>query len=194
MKDLAIAAAKEAGNILVDNFGRIERVDTKGVRELVSNVDVAAENKIIEVIKAKYPDHGILCEESEEEVTDSDYKWIIDPLDGTTNFAHGYPCFCVSIGLMIEGAIKVGVVFDPFTGELFSAVKGKGAFRNGNRISVSKTQILDRSLLVTGFPYDIREGGINNVGLFNHLIMKAVQPASGTGTSVIRPKIGCSVS
>lgn len=138
MKDLAIAAAKEAGNILVDNFGRIERVDTKGVRELVSNVDIAAENKIIEVIKAKYPDHGILCEESEEEVTDSDYKWIIDPLDGTHNFIYGIRIFGISIALEYKGEIVLGVVNMPYDDELYLAEKGKGAYLNGKPICVSE--------------------------------------------------------
>jgi myo-inositol-1(or 4)-monophosphatase len=102
MKDLAIAAAKEAGKILMENFGRIERVDAKDARELVSNVDIAAESKIIELIKARYPDHGILCEESEEEVTDSEYKWIIDPLDGTHNYIYGIRIFGISIALEHE--------------------------------------------------------------------------------------------
>ena len=143
MKDLAIAAAKEAGAILMDNFGRIERVDVKDVRELVSNVDVAAENKIIEVIKAEYPDHGILGEESEEEVTDSDYKWIIDPLDGTHNYIYGIHIFGISIALEHKGEIIVGVVNMPYDDELFWAEKGKGADLNGEPISVAQRPMME---------------------------------------------------
>lgn len=138
MKDLAIAAAREAGRILMDNFGKIERVDTKDVRELVSNVDIAAENKIIEVIKAKYPDHGILGEESAEEVTNSPYKWIIDPLDGTHNYIYGISSFGISIALEYKDEIVLGVVNMPYTDELYWAEKGEGAYLNGEPISVSQ--------------------------------------------------------
>lgn len=138
MKDIAIEAAKEAGTILMDNFGRIERVDVKDVRELVSNVDIAAENKIIEVIKSKYPDHGILGEESEEEVTDSDYKWIIDPLDGTHNYIYGIHIFGISIALEYKGEIIAGVINMPYDDELYWVEKGKGAYLNDEAIHVSQ--------------------------------------------------------
>jgi myo-inositol-1(or 4)-monophosphatase len=138
MKDLAIAAAKEAGKILMKNFGKIERVDAKGVRELVSNVDIAAESKIIKLIKDRYPDHGILCEESEEEITDSEYKWIIDPLDGTHNYIYGIRIFGVCIALEYKGEIVLGVVNMPCSSELYWAEKGKGAYLNGEPIRVSR--------------------------------------------------------
>lgn len=137
MKDIAIAAAKEAGSILMDNFGRLERVDVKDVRELVSNADIAAEDRIIDMIKAKYPDHGILCEESDEEISDSEYKWIIDPLDGTHNYIYGIISFGTSIALEYKGEIVLGVVYMPYNNELYWAEKGKSAYLNGDLIHVS---------------------------------------------------------
>jgi myo-inositol-1(or 4)-monophosphatase len=147
MKDLAIAAAKEAGKILMGNFGKIERVDTKDVRDLVSNVDIAAESKIIELIKAQYPDHGILCEESEEKTTDSEYKWIVDPLDGTHNYIYGIRIFGVSIALEYEGEIVLGVINLPYSGEIYLAEKGKGAYLNGKQIQVS-TRAIESALVI----------------------------------------------
>ena len=137
MKALAIAAAREAGSILMDNFGKIESVDSKDVRELVSNVDIASENKIIEVIRSEYPDHGILCEESDERVTKSKYKWIIDPLDGTHNYIYGIKSFGVCIALEYDGEIVLGVVNMPYTNQLYWAEKGDGAYLNGKAIHVS---------------------------------------------------------
>lgn len=147
MRDLAIAAAREAGKILMDNFGKIERVDTKDVRELVSNVDIAAESKIIELIKAQYPDHGILCEESEGEVTDSEYKWIIDPLDGTHNYIYGMSIFGISIALEYKGEIVLGVINMPYSGEMYWAEKGKGAYLNGKPIRVSQ-RTMEEALVI----------------------------------------------
>ena len=138
MKDLAVAAAKEAGKILVENFGKIERVDIKGVRDLVSNVDIASENRIIELIQAQYPDHNILCEESEGEVTDSEYKWIIDPLDGTHNYIYGIETYGISIALERGGELILGVIYMPYSDELYCAEKGKGAYFNGEPIHVSE--------------------------------------------------------
>ena len=147
MKEIAIAAAKEAGKILLDNFGKIESVDTKELRELVSNVDVATENKIIEVIKSEYPDHGILCEESEEQVTESEYKWIIDPLDGTHNYIYGMYAFGTSIALEHNDEIVLGVVNMPYDDELYLAEKGKGAYLNGEPISVSRRSMQEALVL-----------------------------------------------
>lgn len=137
MRDLAIAAAKEAGNLLLENFGKIKRVDTKGVRDLVSNVDITSERRIIELIKAQYPDHGILCEESEGEATDSDYKWIIDPLDGTHNYIYGMSTYGISIALEYRAELILGVINLPYSGEIYWAEKGKGAYFHGERIRVS---------------------------------------------------------
>ncbi len=181
----AVEAAQIAGALLLTKLSKTVTVEFKGTIDLVTEADKESQKCILEILTSAFPNHDFLAEESDDQPDyNKQYLWIIDPLDGTINFAHGYPCFCVSIGLMIDGTIRVGVVFDPFTGELFTAVKGKGAFRNRKRISVSKTQILDRSLLVTEFPYDIREGGINNVGLFNHLIMK-VQAVRRDGSAAL---------
>jgi myo-inositol-1(or 4)-monophosphatase len=147
MKELAIAAAKEAGKILMQNFGEIERVDTKGVRDLVSNVDIASEKKIIEVIKEQYPDHGILCEESEGETTDSDYKWIIDPLDGTHNYIYGIRTYGISIALEHRGELILGVIYIPYSDEIYWAEKGKGAYFNGEPIHVSSRTMEDAMVI-----------------------------------------------
>jgi len=137
MKDTAIKAAKEAGKILFENFQKIKQVDKKGERELVSNVDLAAEKKIIEIILDKYPDHDILCEESGVHDNSSDYKWVIDPLDGTHNYIYGINMFGVSIALEHKGEIILGVINMPSTNELYWAEKGEGAYLNDERIHVS---------------------------------------------------------
>jgi len=169
MKELAIAAAKEAGKILVDNFGEIERVDTKGVRDLVSNVDIAAENRIIEIIKAKYPDHGILCEESEGEVTDSEYKWIIDPLDGTHNYIYGIRIFGISIALERKGEIVMGVINMPFADELYWAEKGEGAYLNGKPIHVSERTMEDALVI---FDSTLHTEKASKTGFLSTLVSK----------------------
>lgn len=141
MLNLAITAVKEAGKILMDNFKSIKNVNKKGERELVSNVDVLTENKIIEIIKSEYPDHNILCEESDWDDTSSDYKWVIDPLDGTHNYIYGVDMFGVSIALEYKGEIVLGVVNMPSHGQIYWAEKGKGAYLNGDSISVSDRTI-----------------------------------------------------
>src|ERR1044071_321194 len=140
------------------------KVTNKGDIDLVTEADLASENLIIERIRSYYPQHGILAEESGEAelvggAKRSEWKWIIDPLDGTTNYAHSYPCFCVSVGLEHKGRIEVGVVYDPMRDECFAAERGEGAALNGKRIRVSPTPNLASALLCTGFPYDVRERG-----------------------------------
>ncbi|MGB9595747.1 MAG: inositol monophosphatase family protein [Candidatus Poribacteria bacterium] len=141
MLELAISAAKEAGKILLENFGKIEQVDRKGERELVSNVDLASEKKIIDMIKSKYPDHDILCEESGLQEKASDYRWVIDPMDGTHNYIYGINIFGVSIALEYKSEIILGVINLPYSNELYWAEKGKGAYFNGEKIYVSKRGI-----------------------------------------------------
>lgn len=141
MLNLAITAAKEAGKILMENFRSIKNVNKKGERELVSNVDILTENKIIEIIKSEYPDHNILCEESNWDDTSSDYKWVIDPLDGTHNYIYGIDMFGVSIALEYKGEIILGVVNIPYHEQIYWAEKDKGAYLNGNSISVSDRAI-----------------------------------------------------
>lgn len=159
MLNFAIETARQAGHILMEKFGRIT-VTKKGDINLVTEADLASEAHIIERIKSYHPKHAILAEESGEAVViggDTKWKWIIDPLDGTTNYAHGYPCFCVTIALEHEGEIVVGVTFDPTRNELFAAERGHGASLDGKPIRVSSTEKLGDSLLVTGFPYDFKQ-------------------------------------
>jgi myo-inositol-1(or 4)-monophosphatase len=153
---VAIAAAKEAGRIQMEHFGHSHPVEYKGEFNPVTEIDKLCERTINQMILDTFPDHDLLTEESDFKGKGSPYKWIIDPIDGTTNYLHGYPCFCVSIGLEVEGEVKLGVVYNPVLDELFHAKKGKGSFLNGNRISVSKTDRLTKSFLSTGFPYDVQ--------------------------------------
>jgi len=159
MLNFAIETAREAGQILLEKFGRKINIYKKGDINLVTEADLASEKLIIEKIRSYYPKHAILAEESGEAAMEgtSAWKWIIDPLDGTTNYAHGYPCFCVTIALEHDGEIVLGVTFDPTRDELFAAEKGSGATLNGRQIRVSETENLNDALLVTGFPYDTRE-------------------------------------
>ena len=163
MLNFAIQTARDAGSILTDKLGRVVQIRSKGDINLVTEADLAAERLIIERIKSYYPRHAILAEESgaTESVIaiagSSEWKWIVDPLDGTTNFAHGYPCFCVSIALERNGQIEVGVVYDPTRDEMFAAERGSGASLNGRRVQVSLVEELNSAMLCTGFPYDVRE-------------------------------------
>jgi myo-inositol-1(or 4)-monophosphatase len=152
--------ALDAGSLLVQRLGSA-RVSTKGDIDLVTEADIAAEKLIIDQIRSYHPRHAILAEESGEVVTvdggDTRFKWIIDPLDGTTNYAHGYPCFCVSIGLEHNGVLEIGVIYDPMRDELFAAERGQGATLNDRKIRVSDVDELNRAMLCTGFPYNVRE-------------------------------------
>lgn len=160
MLDFAIETTRAAGGLLLEKYGRITAVTKKGDYNLVTEADLASEALIIDRIKSHYPRHTILAEESGDAIVvngDSRWKWIIDPLDGTTNFAHGYPCFCVTIALEHEGELVIGVTFDPTRNELFTAEKGQGASLNFKPIHVSTTEKLSESLIVTGFPYDFKD-------------------------------------
>ena len=162
MLNFAIQTAREAGSLLAERFGRKIEISNKSEIDLVTESDLASERLIIERIRTHYPRHAILAEESgasepSDREAKSDWRWIIDPLDGTTNYAHGYPCFCVSIGLESRGRLEIGVVYDPIRDEVFSAERGQGASLNGRRIRVSPTPTLASALLCTGFPYDVRE-------------------------------------
>ncbi len=168
MINFAIETAVSAGKVLLEKFGKKLDVSKKGDINLVTEADLASEKLIVERIKTHYPKHVILAEESGENVaTDGDrlWKWIIDPLDGTTNFAHGYPCFAVTIALEHKGEIVIGVTYDPTRDEIFAAERGQGATLNGKKISVSRTENLSDSLIVTGFPYDFakRESVVKNL-------------------------------
>lgn len=169
--DIASEAALAAGAVVQTYLGKLEEIEEKGrPGDLLTAADKASEATILEVISRHVPTHPILTEESGQMgSSDSEYLWVIDPLDGTTNFAHQYPFFAVSVGLLIEGIPQVGVIFDPFHNELFRAAKGLGATRNRRSIQVSQTTELSKSLLVTGFAYDRRETADNNYAEFCHL-------------------------
>jgi len=156
--NFAIQTAHDAGMLLLENFGRKITVSKKGDINLVTEADLASEALIVECIRSYYPKHAILAEESGmTEVAGSEYKWIIDPLDGTTNYAHGYPCFAVNIALEHNGEVVVGVTYDPTRDEMFAAERGQGANLNGRKIRVSETEDLKDALLITGFPYDFAQ-------------------------------------
>jgi len=171
--DFIQSLAREAGLLLAEKLTRHNPVYYKGTIDLVTEADRMSEELIVAQIVRRYPDHGILSEESAAKNERATTRWIIDPLDGTTNYAHGFPFFCVSIALEKEGIVVLGVVYDPLRGEMFFAERGKGAFLNGKKIRVSSETDLSRSLLATGFPYDIRVSTDNNLNLFSSMIMKA---------------------
>jgi len=152
--NVAVMAARRAGNSLMRNLVKLDTltVETKGRNDYVSEADRAAEQEVIETIHKHYPDHAILAEESGAS-GDSDTVWIIDPLDGTTNFLHGFPVFAVSVGVRVRGRMEHGVVYDPVRQELFTASRGAGAQLDGRRIRVSGQSNLERALVGTGFPF-----------------------------------------
>ncbi|HEX8709269.1 MAG TPA: inositol monophosphatase family protein [Pyrinomonadaceae bacterium] len=176
MLNFAIQTARDAGRILSDRFGRALQISSKGVIDLVTEADLAAEKLIVERIKSYYPRHAVLAEESGATAgaagDRSEWKWIIDPLDGTTNYAHAYPCFCVSIALERDGTLELGVVYDPTRDEVFAAERGQGATLNGLPIRVSGVDELNSAMLCTGFPYDVRERG-DFARHFHNFIMHA---------------------
>jgi myo-inositol-1(or 4)-monophosphatase len=171
MLTIAVRAAREAGRIITRNFNRIDRltISDKGSNDFVSEVDRNAEAVIINLLREKYPSHAILAEESGKHGTD-DHLWIIDPLDGTTNFLHGFPQFAVSIALKIKGRLEVGVVYDPVSEEMYTACRGEGALLNDKKIRVSNRKGLDGALLGTGLPYRDFRFTDNYMGMLKDLI------------------------
>ncbi|MDY6784984.1 MAG: inositol monophosphatase family protein [Cyanobacteriota bacterium] len=169
--DIATEAALAAGAILTDCWGQLQNIEEKGGGgDLVTEADKRSEAVILQALERHVPDHRILAEESGTlGNSDSDYLWAIDPLDGTTNYAHSYPVASVSIALLIRGQPQVGVIFDPFSNELFRAAKGLGATLNRRPMAVSSTEELSKSLLATGFAYDRRETKDNNYAEFCYL-------------------------
>jgi myo-inositol-1(or 4)-monophosphatase len=154
MLNIAIRAARRAGELIVRSLEQRQdlHIDTKGQNDFVSEVDRQAEAAIIEILRKAYPNHAILAEESGAKTTSSNYQWIIDPLDGTTNFLHGNPQFSVSIALKYKDDLEQAAIYDPLRGELFTASRGQGAFLNDRRVRVS-SNTLNNALLGTGFPY-----------------------------------------
>jgi len=152
--NIAVRAARRAGEVIVRSLVRLDslEVTSKGRNDYVSEIDRSAEREIIEIIHKHYPEHAILAEESGSS-GDNDAVWIIDPLDGTTNFLHGFPVFAVSIAVQLRGKLEIGVIYDPMRQEVFTAARGEGAHLENHRIRVSRQRGLDGALLATGFPY-----------------------------------------
>jgi myo-inositol-1(or 4)-monophosphatase len=159
--EAAIEIAQQAGAILRDEFSRPPQIAYKGEVDLVTQADKRSEQAIVAAITNYFPDHSILAEEGFGHESISEFGWHVDPLDGTTNFAHGYPCFCVSIALAQRGTLLAGVIYNPIYNELFAAAKGEGATLNGKKIQISKNATLSTSLLCTGFPVHNRKGTPN---------------------------------
>jgi myo-inositol-1(or 4)-monophosphatase len=170
---IAAEVAQEAGQLLLDRLRTDFSVAHKGDVNLVTDVDLAAEEKIVSRLQAAFPHHSFLAEERHAQAPPGPYRWIVDPLDGTTNYAHGYPVFCVSIALEIEGEVHFGVVYEPNLKELFTVTRGEGARLNESPIRVSQTRSVDRSLLATGFPYDIRSSTENNLNHFCRFALRS---------------------
>jgi myo-inositol-1(or 4)-monophosphatase len=166
--EVAVAAAETAGEVLRSGFGREQTVKYKGKVDLVTEVDERAEAVIGELLRGAFPGYGMLAEEGGRRLGEGDSRWIVDPLDGTTNYAHGLPIFAVSIALERAGEVVLGVVHDPMRGETYVAERGGGATLNGEPIRVSDTDEPIRALLVTGFPYDRSDMG-TAVELFGRL-------------------------
>lgn len=167
---VAAQAALRAGAIQKEKYGTEFAVHQKGEIDLVTDVDRACEDAILDTLRRHFPDHDIVTEETVLAQSGSRYRWFVDPLDGTTNYAHGYPFFCSSLALAIDGAVVAGAVYDPVKDELFTAERGGGARLNGRRLRVSSSGELLRSLLVTGFPYDLREDLTANLRLFTRFM------------------------
>ena len=183
--EFTVDIAKQAGRIQKKRYEDANvAVKHKGLIDLVTEVDIECEKLITEKIAAKYPEHGILSEEGTVKENQSRHRWIIDPLDGTTNFAHRFPMFCVSIALATDDKPVVGVAYDPLRDELFTAVKNGGAFLNGKRIQVSDVANMDNALLATGFPYDIRTTLDNNLENFNRVALNC-QAIRRAGSAVL---------
>ncbi|MGH9176701.1 MAG: inositol monophosphatase family protein, partial [Vicinamibacterales bacterium] len=153
----AIEAVVRAGDLQMARFGSALRIDKKGAIDLVTEVDVDVERMFRALIAERFPDHDVLAEEMGQARSGAAHRWVFDPLDGTTNYAHGVPIFCSTLALEIDGQPVVGAVFDPNRRELFTAERGVGAWMNGDPVRVSPAAVLNDSVLVTGFPYDIRD-------------------------------------
>jgi myo-inositol-1(or 4)-monophosphatase len=177
MLNIAVRAARRAGSIInrAALGGEALEVKSKRANDFVTQVDKAAEEAIMDVVKKAYPEHGFLAEESGASGADTEFRWIIDPLDGTTNFIHGFPQYCVSIAVEQRGALTHAVVYDPVKNELFTASKGRGAFLNDRRIRVSKCSRLQEALVGTGFPFK----EVTRLDLYTKQLKNLMQTTSG---------------
>jgi myo-inositol-1(or 4)-monophosphatase len=168
-----IRALRLGGKVLKNYYGRVSQVIHKGKLDLVTDVDHRSEETVVQFLAANCPEHGILTEERVEIASGSGSRWILDPLDGTTNYAHGYPFFCISLAFEQAGSIVWGGVYDPLRDELFTAQYGEGARLNDSAVKVSQTRDLGSALLCTGFPYDVHASAENNIDHFVHFLKKA---------------------
>lgn len=176
MKDflkIAEQACRRAGAIQLEGMKKTLSIDFKGAINLVTDIDRACERAIVELIQGTFPDHDLLAEEGTGQRKDSPYKWVVDPLDGTTNYTHGYPLYCTSIALEYKGEIVIGAVYEPNLDEMYLAEKNAGATLNGKKLQVSEIPILEKSMLCTGFAYNIRETTNNNLNHFQNFLMKS---------------------
>ncbi|MCO6524206.1 MAG: inositol-1-monophosphatase [Candidatus Schmidhempelia sp.] len=175
MLNIAVRAARKAGNLIIRSHENPDsiQINTKSANDFATNIDRAAEALIIETIKRAYPDHTIIGEESGlEKGNDSETQWIIDPIDGTTNFIKGFPHFSISIAVRVKGRTEVGVVYDPMRNELYTASRGQGAQLNGYRIRVTNAKDLNGSLLATGFPFKAKQFSENYFRVMEKLFIK----------------------
>ncbi|HYM81392.1 MAG TPA: inositol monophosphatase family protein [Candidatus Limnocylindria bacterium] len=172
----AIELARDAGAVLLEGFGRRHAPERKGRTDLVTEFDRRSERLLLDGIRRRFPDHAVLAEESgahEGATAEAQVRWLVDPLDGTTNFAHNYPFFCVSVAAEVAGRLVAAAVYDPVREELFSASLGAGATLNGEPIRVSTIERVEDALLVTGFAYDVREHPEKSVPLFEAFLVRA---------------------
>lgn len=182
--DVAKGAAQKAGHMLKKNLEESMEIHFKGEVDLVTNYDTQSQMIIFDHLSSNFPDHDFLAEEGLSQKKGQEYRWIIDPLDGTTNYAHHYPVFTVSVALELKGEVILGLVYDPMREEIFTALKGEGAFLNGKTIKVSSIEDLDKSLVATGFPYDLRVSQRNNIDHFNHFLVR-VQGVRRCGSAAL---------
>lgn len=183
-KSFAVDLARKSGLLLKDKFNHTHEIEYKGDINIVTEADKMSESLIIESIRREYPRHGILSEESPSISGTEKLRWIIDPLDGTTNYAHGYPVFCVSIALEKEDQVILGVIYDPMRDDMFVAVHNEGVFLNERKMTASSEENISRSLLATGFPYDIRDSKENNLSYFNSMAL-SVQAIRRAGAAAL---------
>jgi myo-inositol-1(or 4)-monophosphatase len=172
MLDFAIDLALRAGSVLRAGLAYERNVESKGYADVVTDIDKASEALVVGAIRERFPDHAILAEEGGATAGSSTYQWQIDPLDGTLNYLHGNPVFCVSLALLHQGELHLGVVYDPCRDELFAAERGGGARCNGRLLSVSRTEVLASALLTTGFPYNRFSQPDNNLREHAHILLK----------------------
>ena len=185
LKQVLLEATKEAGKIIQQYFQGSFNIENKeGINNLVTEVDKHSEKAIIDIIRKNYPEHSIISEEEGEMLQESDYQWIIDPIDGTVNFAHGIPICCVSIGLKHKDELLLGAVYNPMMNELFFAEKGKGAYLNDKPIRVSSKTNFAKACLVTGFPYKWPNSSEHPIRVFERFILEGL-PVRRLGSAAI---------